>query len=91
MDYIELNNPTGLKLKKWERTICISDEGVIFVPSSISTRSEGEILHSASFDGVAIHTYLNHAFFPLPWISDEFPETKEYCDLIEKKLAVNHK
>ncbi|WP_318408892.1 hypothetical protein [Photobacterium leiognathi] len=91
MNYIELNNPTGKKLAKWKRTICVSDEGVIFVPSSISTHSEGEIFSCACFDGIAIHTYLSHVFFPLTWMSAEFPETKEYCDLIEKKLAVNHK
>lgn len=85
MEYIELTQPAGKKIAKWKRTVCISDDGVIFVPSCLAS-SDTEIMLCASFDGTPVVNYLNHVFVPSTWMSAEFPETREVCSIIETKV-----
>ena len=85
MKYIEIDQPSGKRIAKWMRTVCISEDGIIFVPSCIAS-SDSEIMLCASFDGTPIVNYLNHVFVPSTWMSVEFPKTKEVCVVIEAKV-----
>ncbi|RUO42630.1 hypothetical protein [Idiomarina aquatica] len=89
MFWIEMEKPEGTRMPKWQRSAAISDEGIVFVPAAIAG-NEQEVFLCANFDGTPITNYLKHLFVPAKWLSKEFPETKEVCDIISSKVKEIH-
>lgn len=85
MQWIEMENPIGKRVPRWQRSAGISDDGIVFVPGAM-TGNEQEILLCAAYDGTSVVSYLNHLYVPSHWLAKEFPKTKEVCELIERKI-----
>lgn len=85
MRWIELENPVGKKIPKWQRSSAISDDGTVFVPGGM-LGNEQEVFLCANYDGVTMVSYLNHVFVPARWLAAEFPKSADVCELIERKI-----
>lgn len=82
MIWLETENPSGKKMPKWIRSLGISDDGVVFVPAAIGGNEQNVFLCTA-YDGASAATYRNHVFVPSTWLSKEFPDTRELCEVME--------
>lgn len=81
MKWIEYQQPDGKRIPAWKRTLGISEEtGEVFVPAAMA--GEQNVLLCASYDGTAVATNHSHLYVPASWLSREFPDTKELCDIM---------
>lgn len=85
MYWIEMEQPEGKRIQKWQRSAAITDEGVVFVPGAIAG-SEHEVMLCAAYDGTSVINHLKHLYVPANWLAKEFPETKEVCELISSRV-----
>lgn len=85
MLWIEIENTTSRKIPKWLLSAAMADDGTIFAPAAISGNEQAAVL-SASWDGVAMVMYRNHAFLPTAWLMKEYPKTQELCESIQRKM-----
>lgn len=86
MIWLEIENPEGKKIPKWIRTLGISTEQTIFVPAAIGG-NEMTVSLCTAYDGTAMVTYRNHVFVPSAWLSKEFPDARELCEVMENWAA----
>ena len=82
MIWLEVENPEGKKIPKWMRTLGISAEQTVFVPAAIGG-NELTVSLCTAYDGTAMVTYRNHVFVPSAWLSKEFPDARELCEVME--------
>jgi hypothetical protein len=83
--WIEVENPTKRKIPKWQRSAALADDGTVYVPAAMSGNEQSAVL-SASWDGVSMVAYLNHAFLPTTWLAQGYPKTRDVCEKIERKV-----
>jgi len=82
MNWFEQEQPEGKKIPKWMRTFGVSENGgEVFVPAAIAG-NEQKIFLCVAYDGTPSAQNHKHLYVPASWLSKEFPDTKELCDLI---------
>jgi hypothetical protein len=82
MNWFELEQPEGKKLPAWRRTFGVSEEGnEVFVPAAIAG-NEQKVFLCVNYDGTPFAHVHNHVYVPAIWLSKEFPDTKELCNII---------
>ncbi|PHN33537.1 hypothetical protein [Pseudomonas sp. ICMP 561] len=82
MIWLEIENPEGKKIPKWMRTLGVSEDHSIFVPAAIGG-NEMSVSLCTAYDGTAMVTYRNRVFVPSTWMSKEFPDTRELCEVMD--------
>ncbi len=85
VEWFTYDKDDGIKLPEWARSFAIGQDGTVFVPGAISNVSEHEVFLCSCFDGTPHVIFKNHKFFPLKWLSEEFPKSKEICAIIEQR------
>jgi hypothetical protein len=76
--YVVDNNqhPRFQRLPRWQRTVTVADNGVIFGPASIAG-AEMSVFLCAGYDGTRCVMIDKHPFFPLSWMAREFLAAQE--------------
>ncbi|WP_440985135.1 hypothetical protein ACQHIH_18580 [Xanthomonas sontii] len=81
MKWIEYKQQDGKLIPAWKRTLGVSEEtGEVFVPAAMA--GEQDVLLCAAYDGTTVASNHNHVYVPASWLSREFPDTKELCDIM---------
>lgn len=77
--------PPDTDIPAWKRTAGVAQEGRIFVPAAMAG-NEDEVHRCTMYDGTPTATYHGHIFVPADWLSKEFPDTKEMCDVVRAAM-----
>jgi hypothetical protein len=91
-DVFEVRVPDGspfAKAPSWRRCYALGADGTVFVPSSITDRSEAALYWAAGWDGTEVVRHGDHLYFPSGWIIAECPEAAEAARVIER-IAHKH-
>lgn len=82
MKWIEYEQNDGKHIPAWMRTLGVSEEtGEVFVPAAMAGNEQNVLLCTA-YDGTIVASNHNHVYVPASWLSREFPDTKELCDIM---------
>jgi len=85
LNWFEVENSVGKKSPRWQRSVAITSDGTVFIPSAIAG-NEHEVFLCTLSDGTPSLNYLNHIYVPTSWLAQEFPDTKETCEVIELNI-----
>ena len=75
MYWIEMEQPEGKRIQKWQRSAAITDEGVVFVPGAIAG-SEHEVMLCAAYDGTSVINRSKAFIRPSKLASKRIPRNK---------------
>ncbi len=71
---------------EWRRTVLVTDDGTILLCYDATGEDEIEVLERADADGEGA-TYQEHRYFPITWLTREFPNSRENCELIKQAVC----
>ena len=84
--WVAVPNPPGYKKTPlWKRSAAIDDQGDVWVPAVIAG-SEKIVFLCAGYDGEPAVIESKHLFVRASWMAREFPETREVCEKITKRM-----
>jgi hypothetical protein len=73
------------KTPAWQRSACITDDGVVFAPAAIFGNEE-RIYFMAAFDGVSYIYQDSHVYLPTSWLETNIKNGNELAKLIDKRM-----
>jgi hypothetical protein len=74
---------------RWKRSAGVDVDGTVFVPAAICGNEQAAVM-CASFDGVSMVLFLNHAYIPAQWVKKEYPALAGIVESVEQKISETH-
>lgn len=87
MQWYAVENTETSKFPEWARSFGINDQRQVFVPAAMANVPEREVHLCTLSDNTPSIVYKDHYFVPADWLCQEFPKTKELCEIIKASAA----
>ncbi len=84
MKWYVLEKNANLGLPEWARTFGLGEDDMVYIPAAVTQMPEQEVyLRFQSDSGASLPSYNDHLYLPVTWLSREYPETADLCELFE--------